>query len=259
MDQLERRNVTAVALRAENLSKRFGALRVVDDVSFSLQYGRIVALIGPNGAGKTSLMNVLSGVLPPDSGRVFFDGVDVTARDLAERSRAGLARTFQIATILPESTVLANVALAVQAKCGSSFRFFAAAAREEGLNEPARVALARVNLADRAAMPAGALSHGEKRRLELAIALAMQPRILLLDEPFAGLGPEETAESVALVGALARDHAILLVEHDMDAVFALADEIGVLDRGRLIAWGPPEAIRADATVRAAYLGEAAPC
>jgi len=198
-------------------------------------------------------------VLRPDSGRVLFDGVDVTTSDLAERSRAGLARTFQIATILPESTVLANVALAIQAKCGSSFRFFAAAEREERLNEPARAALERVNLADRAALRAGALAHGEKRRLELAIALAMRPRVLLLDEPFAGLGPEETAESVALVGALARDHAILLVEHDMDAVFALADEIGVLDRGRLIAWGSPEAVRANSSVRAAYLGEAAPC
>jgi len=251
--------MSAVVLSAENLSKRFGALRVVDDVSFSLHHGRLVALIGPNGAGKTSLMNVLSGVLRPDSGRVLFDGVDVTTSDLAERSRAGLARTFQIATILPESTVLANVALAIQAKCGSSFRFFAAAARGERLNEPARAALERVNLADRAALRAGALAHGEKRRLELAIALAMRPRVLLLDEPFAGLGPEETAESVALVGALARDHAILLVEHDMDAVFALADEIGVLDRGRLIAWGSPEAVRANSSVRAAYLGEAAPC
>ena len=251
--------MSAVVLSAENLSKRFGALRVVDDVSFSLHHGRLVALIGPNGAGKTSLMNVLSGVLRPDSGRVLFDGVDVTTRDLAERSRAGLARTFQIATILPESTVLANVALAIQAKCSSSFRFFAAVAREERLNEPARAALARVNLADRASLPAGALAHGEKRRLELAIALAMQPRVLLLDEPFAGLGPEETAESMTLVGALTPDHAILLVEHDMDAVFALADEIGVLDRGRLIAWGLPEAIRADSAVRAAYLGEAAPC
>jgi branched-chain amino acid transport system ATP-binding protein len=259
MDRRRRRGVSAAVLSAENLSKRFGALRVVDDVSFSLHDGRLVALIGSNGAGKTSLMNVLSGVLRPDGGRVLIEGVDVTAHDLAERSRAGLARTFQIATILPESTVLANVALAVQARCGSSFRFFAAAAREERLNEPARVTLARVNLADRAAIPAGALSHGEKRRLELAIALAMQPRVLLLDEPFAGLGPEETAESVALIGVLTRDHAILLVEHDMEAVFTLADEIGVLDRGRLIAWGSPEAIRADSTVRAAYLGEVAPC
>ena len=173
------------------------------------------------------------------------------------RAELGLARSFQIAAVLPEYSALENVALAVQARSGSSFRFFGRAAREERLNAPARAALERVGLLARAGDPAGELSHGEKRSLEIAIALALRPRLMLLDEPFAGLGAEETRAGVDLIRALKSEYTMLLVEHDMDAVFALADEIGVLVNGRLIAWGTPEAIRADAGVRSAYLGEEA--
>jgi len=253
--------VSARLLEAEGLSKRFGALRATDGVSLGVDEGRLVALIGPNGAGKTTLMNLLSGALAPDAGRIRFLDRDVTALDLVGRARLGLARSFQIATAFEEYSALTNVALAVQARSGSSFRFVGQAAREASLNGPAREALEEVGLGDRAAVRAGDLSHGEKRLLEIAIALALRPRLMLLDEPFAGLAPEETRVGVALFARLKRDYAMLLVEHDMDAVFALADEIGVLVDGRLIAWGTPDQIRGDENVRAAYLGEEAlvPC
>jgi branched-chain amino acid transport system ATP-binding protein len=244
-------------LRVEGLAKRFGALAVTDDVSFSVDEGRLVALIGPNGAGKTTLIDQLSGALQSDAGRIHFGGLDISALDMPARAELGIARSFQIAAVLPEYSALENVALAVQACSGSSFRFFGRAAREEGLNAPARAALERVGLLARAADPAGDLSHGEKRSLEIAIALALQPRLMLLDEPFAGLGSEETRAGIDLLRALKSEYTMLLVEHDMDAVFALADEIGVLVNGRLIAWGTPETIRADEGVRSAYLGEEA--
>ena len=244
-------------LRVEGLAKRFGALAVTDDVSFSVDEGRLVALIGPNGAGKTTLIDQLSGALQSDAGRIHFRGLDISALDMPARAELGIARSFQIAAVLPEYSALENVALAVQACSGSSFRFFGRAAREEGLNAPARAALERVGLLARAADPAGDLSHGEKRSLEIAIALALQPRLMLLDEPFAGLGSEETRAGIDLLRALKSEYTMLLVEHDMDAVFALADEIGVLVNGRLIAWGTPETIRADEGVRSAYLGEEA--
>jgi branched-chain amino acid transport system ATP-binding protein len=249
--------VSAPLLRVEGLTKRFGALAVTDDVSFAVDEGRLVALIGPNGAGKTTLIHQLSGALKPDGGKISFGGLDISALDMAARAELGLARSFQIAAVLPEYSALENVALAVQARSGSSFRFFGRAAREERLNAPARAALARVGLLARADNLAGALSHGEKRSLEIAIALALRPRLMLLDEPFAGLGSEETRAGVDLLRALKSEYTMLLVEHDMDAVFALADEIGVLVNGRLIAWGTPDAIRADAGVRSAYLGEEA--
>ena len=244
-------------LRVEGLAKSFGALAVTDDVSFSVDEGRLVALIGPNGAGKTTLIDQLSGALRSDAGRIHFGGLDISAFDMPERAELGFARSFQIAAVLPEYTALENVALAVQARSGSSFRFFGRAAREERLNAPARAALERVGLLDRAGDPAGELSHGEKRSLEIAIALASRPRLMLLDEPFAGLGAEETRAAVNLIRALKSEYTMLLVEHDMEAVFALADEIGVLVNGRLIAWGTPEAIRANERVRSAYLGEEA--
>ena len=244
-------------LRVEGLAKRFGALAVTDDVSFSVDEGRLVALIGPNGAGKTTLIDQLSGALQSDAGRIHFRELDISALDMPARAELGIARSFQIAAVLPEYSALENVALAVQACSGSSFRFFGRAAREEGLNAPARAALERVGLLARAADPAGDLSHGEKRSLEIAIALALQPRLMLLDEPFAGLGSEETRAGIDLLRALKSEYTMLLVEHDMDAVFALADEIGVLVNGRLIAWGTPETIRADEGVRSAYLGEEA--
>jgi branched-chain amino acid transport system ATP-binding protein len=249
--------VSSSLLRVERLSKSFGALAVTDDVSFSVDEGRLVALIGPNGAGKTTLINQLSGALQSDAGRIEFAGVDISALDMPARAKLGLARSFQIAAVLSEYSALENVALAVQARSGSSFSFFGCAAREEALNAPARGALARVGLLPRAEDPAGELSHGEKRSLEIAMALALHPRLMLLDEPFAGLGSEETHAGIDLLRALKRECAMLLVEHDMDAVFALADEIGVMVDGRLIAWGSPDAIRADAGVRLAYLGDEA--
>ncbi|HZZ25951.1 MAG TPA: ABC transporter ATP-binding protein [Roseiarcus sp.] len=245
-------------LRVERLSKSFGALAVTDEVGFSVDEGRLVALIGPNGAGKTTLINQLSGALQSDAGRIEFAGVDISALDMPARAKLGLAtRSFQIAAVLSEYSALENVALAVQARSGSSFSFFGCAAREEALNAPARAALARVGLLPRAEDPAGELSHGEKRSLEIAMALALHPRLMLLDEPFAGLGSEETRAGIDLLRALKCECAMLLVEHDMDAVFALADEIGVMVDGRLIAWGSPDAIRADAGVRLAYLGDEA--
>jgi branched-chain amino acid transport system ATP-binding protein len=249
--------VSPPLLRVDGLAKRFGALAVTDDVSFSVDEGRLVALIGPNGAGKTTLIHQLSGALQSDAGRIDFGGVDISALDMPARAALGLARSFQIAAVLPEYSALENVALAVQARSGSSFRFFGRAAREDRLNAPGQAALARVGLLPRAEDPAGELSHGEKRSLEIAMALALRPRLMLLDEPFAGLGSEETRAGIDLLRALKSECAMLLVEHDMDAVFALADEIGVMVDGRLIAWGSPNAIRADAGVRLAYLGDEA--
>jgi branched-chain amino acid transport system ATP-binding protein len=230
-------------------------LRVTDDVSFAVAAGELHALIGPNGAGKTTLIHQLSGTVPPEGGRMLFAGEDIGARTMAGRVELGLARSFQITSVLPRFTALANVAMAVQARSGSSFRFLRAADREEVLNAPARGLLQRVGLADRANVEAGLLSHGEKRVLEIAIALATAPRLLLLDEPLAGTSHAESRRLVELLRGLKGEVAILLVEHDMEAVFALADRISVLCEGRLIASGTPEAIRADPAVRAAYLGE----
>ena len=247
----------APLLRLEALVKRFGTLAVADEVSFAVNPGRLVALIGPNGAGKTTLINLISGALGADAGRILFDGEDIARLDMPARARLGLARSFQIAAVFPEFSALENVALAVQARLGANFRFWRPAAAEEAFNAPARAALERVGLLARGGTPAGFLSHGDQRLLELALALALRPRLMLLDEPFAGLGPEETRDGVALLASLKGEFAILLVEHDIDAVFALADEIGVLVNGRLMAWGPPHVIRADAAVRAAYLGQEA--
>ncbi|QYU67191.1 ABC transporter ATP-binding protein [Leptolyngbya sp. 15MV] len=242
-------------LALRNLRKRFGGLAVTDDVSLDVRPAEIHAVIGPNGAGKTTLINEISGVLPVDEGRIVFDGRDVTSLPMPGRARLGLARSFQITSVIPAFTALENVALAVQARSGSSFRFFRPAATEARLNAPALAALDQVGLAARAHTPAGAMSHGEKRQLELAIALATEPRLLLLDEPLAGAGPEETERLIGILRALKSRYAILLVEHDMQAVFAMADRISVLVYGRVIATGAPEAIRANAEVRAAYLGE----
>ena len=215
----------------------------------------IHAVIGPNGAGKTTLINEISGVLRVDAGRILFGGRDVTALSLPRRARLGLARSFQITSVIPAFTALENTALAVQAGAGSSFRFFRPASSERRLNAPAMEALDQVGLAARAHVPAGAMSHGEKRQLELAIALATEPRLLLLDEPLAGAGPEETERLIGILRGLKSRYAILLVEHDMPAVFAMADRISVLVYGRVIATGTPETIRGNAEVRAAYLGE----
>ena len=242
-------------LRLVDLRKHYGGLAVTDGVSLDVLPGEIHAVIGPNGAGKTTLIHEITGVVRPDAGQVVFAGRDVTRLSLPRRVRAGLARTFQITSVVPGFTALANVALAVQARSGSSFRFLRPAASERATNAAAMEALAEVGLADRAEVPAGALSHGEKRALELAIALATKPRLLLLDEPLAGAGPEETERLIALLTRLKSAYTILLVEHDMQAVFALADRVSVLVYGRVIATGTVAEIRGNPEVRAAYLGE----
>ena len=242
-------------LRLQGLSKNFGSFVVTDDVTLDVQAGEMHALIGPNGAGKTTLINQISGLIAPDAGAVFFAGGDVTALPPQTRALRGMSRTFQISSILPAFAVLENVALAVQARTGSSFRLFGNAAAEPALNIPAMAALEQAGIAHRAGVRAGELSHGEKRALELAIALAMQPRLLLLDEPMAGIGRDETERLVDLLLRLKGQLTMILVEHDMAAVFALADRISVLIRGRLLTTGSPAQVRADPQVVAAYLGE----
>ena len=244
-------------LQLRNLRKSYGALKVTDDVSLDVARGELHAIIGPNGAGKTTLIHQISGIAAADDGRILFDGEDVTALAMHQRVARGLARSFQITSILPGFTALENVAMAVQARTGTSFSFFGDPAREEALTRPAMEALAIVNLAARADIPAGELSHGEKRQLELAVALATQPKMLLLDEPLAGTGREESERVVATLKSLKGHYTILLIEHDMEAVFALADRVSVLVYGRIIASGPPDQVRADPEVRKAYLGEEA--
>ncbi|MCZ8186281.1 MAG: ABC transporter ATP-binding protein [Beijerinckiaceae bacterium] len=243
------------ALELRDLNKAYGALTVTDHVSLALPDGEFHAIIGPNGAGKTTLIHQISGLVPSDSGSVWLGGRDVTGLSLPERVHRGLVRSFQITSILPGFSALENVALAVQAREGSSFRFFGRARDEARLNDPAMQALEEVGLGKRAGVRAGLLSHGEKRQLEIAIALAAQPRVLLLDEPLAGTGPEESAVLIALMQRLRGRMTILLIEHDMEAVFALAERVSVLVYGRIIASGPPAAVRDDPDVRTAYLGE----
>jgi branched-chain amino acid transport system ATP-binding protein len=242
-------------LEIEGLSKRFGGVVASDAISLNVPPGELHAVIGPNGAGKTTLIGQLAGELAPDAGRIRFEGRDVTALPTWRRSQLGLARSFQITSLFLDFTALDNVALAVQAHAGHSFQFWRPARREDSLREPARAALARVGLASRADVLVSKLSHGEHRQLEIAMALATNPRMLLLDEPMAGMGPEESARMVTMLRELKRQLTILLIEHDMEAVFALADRITVLVYGRIIASDAPEAIRANEEVRQAYLGE----
>jgi branched-chain amino acid transport system ATP-binding protein len=244
-------------LRLDALAKNFGGLRVTDGVSLDILPGEVHALIGPNGAGKTTLIHQISGFLKPDAGSVLLAGEDITPLPPDRRARKGLARSFQITSVLPNFSALENVALAVQARSGSSFRFFGRAAEEAELNVVAMDALGEAGLADRADVPAGLLSHGEKRGLECAIALAMAPKLLVLDEPMAGAGHEEGRRLVELMLRLKGRIPMVLVEHDMEAVFAVADRISVLVYGRIIATGTPAEIRANREVRAAYLGEEA--
>jgi branched-chain amino acid transport system ATP-binding protein len=245
-------------LAVHGLRKRFGGLVATDGVDLDVAEGETVAIIGPNGAGKTTLLGQLSGELRPDAGTVRFGGADVTALSASARSHRGLARSFQITSIFRDVSALDNVALAVQAHAGHSFRFWRAARADPALREPAVAILEQVGLGARADVVAGTLAHGEQRQLEIAMALATRPRLLLLDEPVAGMGPEESQRMVTLLRALRGRHTIVLVEHDMDVVFALADRISVLVYGRVLATGTPEAIRLDAEVRRAYLGEALP-
>jgi branched-chain amino acid transport system ATP-binding protein len=244
-------------LQLRDLCKQYGALRVTDHISLDFAADELHAIIGPNGAGKTTLIHQISGLALPDSGQIVFDGEDVTQWPMHRRAKLGLVRSFQITSILPRFSALENVALAVQARSGSSFRLFGDAAAEPALNDAAMRLLTRFGLAGRARVLAGELSHGEKRQLEIAIALAAQPRLLLLDEPLAGTSHEESRRLIETLQELRRELPIVLVEHDMDAVFALADRITVLVYGRVIASGTPQSVRDNPDVRAAYLGEEA--
>jgi branched-chain amino acid transport system ATP-binding protein len=246
--------VADALLQIDGLSKRFGGVLASDEITLAVPAGELHAVIGPNGAGKTTLVGQLSGELRPDAGHIRFDGRDITALPVHRRSALGIARSFQITSLFPDFTALDNVALAVQAHRGHSFRFWRDARTEPELRVPARAALARAGLMERADVPVSNLSHGEHRQLEIALALATGPRLLLLDEPMAGMGPDESARMVRTLRALKQELTILLIEHDMEAVFALADRITVLVYGRVIASDTPAAIRADAEVRKAYLG-----
>jgi branched-chain amino acid transport system ATP-binding protein len=247
----------AVLLQAEDLYKAFGALKATDHVTLDVREGETHAIIGPNGAGKTTLISQLAGNLRPDTGRIRFAGEDITALPAPARSRRGLARSFQITSIYRDFTALDNVALAVQAHSGSSFRFWRSARTDPSLREPARAILEEVGLGARADVLAANLAHGEQRQLEVAMVLATKPRLMLLDEPVAGMGVEESQRMVQFLARFKGKQTIILVEHDMDAVFSLADRISVLVYGRIIATGTPAEIRANPEVRSAYLGEEA--
>ena len=243
-------------LQAHRLVKRFGALTATDEASLEVRAGETHALIGPNGAGKTTLIHQISGALAPDGGGLFFDGEDVTALSMPQRVRGGLVRSFQITSIYRRFTVLDNVVLAVLARRPAVPSWWRPARADEAAYADAEAMLALVGLTAMADRVAGALAHGEQRQLELALALAARPRLLLLDEPMAGMGPDESARMVELLSALkAQRLTLLLVEHDMDAVFRLADRVSVLVSGRVIATGTPDEIRNDAAVRQAYLGD----
>lgn len=247
--------MTETILQCVGLRKHFGGIAATDGVSLDVEQGEIHAVIGPNGAGKTTLISQLSGEMLPDDGSIRFRGRDITRLPAHRRSHLGLARSFQITSIFLDMSVIDNVALAVQAHRGHSFRFWRPARADEELTAPAIAALEQVELADRLHLPAHAMSHGEHRQLEIAMALATEPSLLLLDEPMAGMGPEETANLVRTLKRLRGGKTMLLVEHDMDAVFALADRITVLVYGKVIATGTVDEIRANEEVKRAYLGE----
>src|SRR5262245_11492140 len=242
-------------LEVSGLTKSFGALLASDRIDLEVREGETHAVIGPNGAGKTTLIAQLAGELRPDHGRVRFSGEDITALSAPARARKGLARSFQITSIYPDFSALENVMVAVQAHTGSSFRFWSPARGEAALRASAQAALEEVGLGARAGELAANLAHGEQRALEIAMALAARPRLMLLDEPVAGMGAEETRRMIAFLSTLKGGKTIVLVEHDMDAVFSLADRVSVLVYGRIIATGSPAEIRANPDVRRAYLGE----
>jgi branched-chain amino acid transport system ATP-binding protein len=242
-------------LRVENLVRRFGGIVATDNVSLDVASGELHAIIGPNGAGKTTLISQLTGQRLPDAGSIYLAGQDITRVPSWRRSALGLARSFQITSLLSDFTVADNVALAAQAHDGHSFHFWGNARKVAHLRKAAQSALERVGLGHRGDVVVSQLSHGEQRELELAVALATKPKLLLLDEPMAGLGITESARMVKLLQELRREVSIVLVEHDMNAVFALADRITVLVYGRVIASGRPSEIRGNEEVKRAYLGE----
>jgi len=246
---------TDVLLSISDLYKAFGGIAATNQVTLDILDGEVHAIIGPNGAGKTTLVSQLTGVLMPDAGQITFKGNDITYMPAHRRPHLGMARSFQITSIIHDMTVLENVVLAVQAKAGHSYRFWRSADSDQNLTGPAMDALRGVGLEGQAMQIAGPLSHGEHRQLEMAMVLATDPVLVLLDEPTAGMGQEDSTRMIASLQALKGSCTIILVEHDMDAVFALADRITVLVEGRVIATGNPDAIRSDETVRQAYLGE----
>jgi branched-chain amino acid transport system ATP-binding protein len=242
-------------LRVEGLSKHFGGLAAVSDVSLELAIGEVHAVIGPNGAGKTTLINVLSGDLVPSGGRVRYEGRDIAGLSAERIARLGIGRSYQKTNIFPDFTVFENGRLAAQTRLAGFGGFFRPARAYDGINEAARRALELAGLAERADAIAAALSHGEQRQLEIAMTLATSPRVLLLDEPLAGMGAEEAQRMVALIRTLAKDHAVLLVEHDMDAVFSVASRLTVMVNGRVLETGAPEDVRRSKAVLEAYLGD----
>jgi len=246
----------APILETRALSRDFGALRAVADVDFAVEPGELRAIIGPNGAGKTSFFHLISGVIRPTGGQVFFRGEDISGLPAPARCRRGISRTFQITSIFPELSVLENVRIAIQLKAGGNFRLLGGRSLLSSTESQARASLEFLGLLDRADLPASTLPHGDQRLVEIAMALAQRPELLLVDEPTQGLSPEDTAAAVAVIRQIARERAltILLVEHDMDVVFNLADRISVLHLGQLIAEGSPAEIRANVEVQKAYLG-----
>ena len=247
--------MSAPLLDVKGLTKSFGGLVATDGLDLGVSAGETHAVIGPNGAGKTTLLAQLAGQLRPDAGTIHFDGADITGLSAPARSLRGLARSFQITSIFRDFTVLDNVALAIQAHAGHSFRLWQPARRDAALRDPAGAILERVGLGGRAEVVAGTLAHGEQRQLEIAMALGTRPKLLLLDEPMAGMGGEDSERMKAFLGSLKGTCTMLLVEHDMDAVFTLADRVTVMVYGRALACGAPAEIRADERVRQAYLGD----
>lgn len=247
--------MTEAILSVEKLKKQFGGLNATDNVNLGVHRGELVAIIGPNGAGKTTLINLLTGVYPSDGGTIRFEGEDVTSLPVHSRSLRGLARSFQITSIFPEMTTLENVAIAAQAHLGHSYRFWRKVANDKKIYDSARTILKELGMESHIHRPASMLAHGEKRVLEIAMALVTNPKMLLLDEPMAGLGVEESRKMIAFISTLKGKLTILLIEHDMEAVFALADRILVLASGAIVASGPPDEIKNDPKVKLAYLGD----
>jgi branched-chain amino acid transport system ATP-binding protein len=250
-------NSTDTLLELRKLVKRYGGLVATDHLDLTVRRGEIHAIIGPNGAGKTTLIHQISGAIAPSAGSILFNGVDITGVTMHERVKLGLARSYQITNIFNHYSVLDNIALAVQARRGSSMRFWKQAVSDHALFDEARATGAKVGLGPRLDVIAGNLSHGEQRQLEVGLALATRPKLLLLDEPMAGMGPDESARLIPLIRQLRNEIGVVLIEHDMDAVFQLADRISVLVAGRIIATGTPDEIRGDKDVKQAYLGDEA--
>ncbi len=246
--------MTEAILSTVNLSKAFGAVVAVDGVTIDFAPGKVHAIIGPNGAGKTTLINLLYGDLPPSEGTIAFKGRDITNLTPFETSQAGIGRSYQKSNIFPEFSCLENCWLGAQSRLPTSMKFFRSADRYAEVRERAKRALELCGLGDRWDVGAAQISHGEQRQLEIAMMLATEPELLLLDEPLAGMGTEEAEDILALLGELARDHTLVLVEHDMDAVFAIAEVLTVMDNGRVLMTGAPDEVRENAAVQAAYLG-----